>query len=409
MKIITIDLACIGTFQNSSLSPTRIASVSLRNVYKCLHRTFHLIGVFSFFLWNSFRLSIFISSTNRGYSSYKMQGNRGGRDPFFDFGDPFGGFGGQRSLLPSFFGGRDPFNDPFFTRPFGGMFESSFFGPTRNPFTDMHTSHFIEHQVPQPNKSRGPIIEELNLYDEREDDKEEKKDNPTKHGRSSKEPYVEDPDDEADARSKQMQYRNDFNRVNNVRTQPQTHSFTFQSSTVTYGGANGAYYTSSRTKRTGSDGLTIEESKEADTATRQAAHRIARGIHDKGHFVTRKLNSDGRVDTVQTLHNLNEEELSGFEEAWKANTRKHLPGWTEGLNVHDSMGSSSGGGNVLASRRGWALPSTEHSEHSGSMKPGSFRSQHSGRIKADGVERAGSNRGRSRAASFNNMDQARRH
>ena len=62
-----------------------------------------------------------------------MQGNRGGGDPFFNFGDPFAGLGGfsgfagQRSLASSFFGGRDPFDDPFFTRPFGGLFEPSIF------------------------------------------------------------------------------------------------------------------------------------------------------------------------------------------------------------------------------------------------------------------------------------------
>jgi hypothetical protein len=57
-----------------------------------------------------------------------MQGGRGGREAFFDSGDLFAsfrGFGGNRSLMPSFFGGRNPFDDPFFTRPFGGMFESS--------------------------------------------------------------------------------------------------------------------------------------------------------------------------------------------------------------------------------------------------------------------------------------------
>ena len=31
------------------------------------------------------------------------------------------------------------------------------------------------------------------------------------------------------------------------------------------------------------------------------------------------------------------DELSGFEEAWKGNARKHLPGWNEGLNMHDGM------------------------------------------------------------------------
>lgn len=131
-----------------------------------------------------------------------MQGGRGGRDPFSDFGDPFagfggfGGFGGQRNLLSSFLGGRDPFDDPFFTRPFGSMFGPSMFGPTGSPFPNMPTG-FIEHQVPQPNRSRGPIIEEINSDDENEGTKE-KKENPRKHGRSSKEPYVVDPDDEGE-------------------------------------------------------------------------------------------------------------------------------------------------------------------------------------------------------------------
>lgn len=78
--------------------------------------------------------------------------------------------------------------------------------------------------------------------------------------------------------------------------------------------------------------VTIEESKQADRTTGQATHRISRGIHDKvnlgnelnsyilfynelvlqlilvvqGHSVTRKLEPDGKVDTVQTLHNLDE-------------------------------------------------------------------------------------------------------
>lgn len=50
-----------------------------------------------------------------------------------------------------------------------------------------------------------------------------------------------------------MLYRNEGNRVDNVRPQSQTYSF--HSSTVTYGGANGAYYTSSSTRRMGGDGV----------------------------------------------------------------------------------------------------------------------------------------------------------
>ncbi|XP_057510004.1 uncharacterized protein LOC130792496 isoform X2 [Actinidia eriantha] len=361
-----------------------------------------------------------------------MQGGRGGRDPFSDFGDPFtsfggfGGFGDHRSLLSSLSGGRDPFDDPFFTRPFGSMFESSIFtspfgrmfessifGPTGNPFTDMYAPRFIESQVPQSNNSRGPIIEELNSDDEKDEDKEEKKGNPRKHGQSSHKPYVEDPDDGVEGtKSKQMQYRNDFNEVNNTHSQPQTHSFNFQSSTVSYGGTNGAYYTSSRTRRTGSDGLTLEESKEADTATGQATHQISRGIHDKGHMVTRKFNSDGKVDTMQTLHNLNEDELSGFEEAWKGNARKHLPGWNEGLNMHDGFTRQYG---PSSSRGGYALPSNERPHKTRSMRSdpveraGPSPSQHSVWMRADFGDRTGFSRGRPRSGGAVNVHQHRRH
>lgn len=154
-----------------------------------------------------------------------MQRGRGGRDPFSDFGDPFagfGGFGGGRSLMSSFFGGRDPFDDPFFTRPFsGGMFESSFFGPpTGSPFANMHQNAFIENQPPQPKRSRGPIIEELNSDDEKEQAAEEKNDNSRKHGRSSNGPVVERPEDEAEGEVCPLFWRYGFffkKKIKNLR------------------------------------------------------------------------------------------------------------------------------------------------------------------------------------------------
>ncbi|XP_038688109.1 uncharacterized protein LOC119987308 isoform X2 [Tripterygium wilfordii] len=273
-----------------------------------------------------------------------MQGGRGGRNPFSGFGDPFAGFGGfgsfgsQRSLMSSFFGGRDPFDDPFFTRPFGGMFESSFFGSGGSPFPGMQPPAFLEHQAAEPMPSRGPIIEEINSDGEKEETDEKIKEKPRKHARSSSEPYVEVPDDEAEGRrNRHLQLRNDFNRITNTESQPQTRSFTFQSSTVTYGSADGAYHTSSKIMRTGSDGVIFEESKEADSATRQASHRLSRGLHNKGHTVMRKLKSDGRVDTRQTLHNLNEGELAGFEEAWEGSAGKHLPGWMANAGSHATV------------------------------------------------------------------------
>ena len=151
-----------------------------------------------------------------------MQGGRGrgGRNPFFEFGDPFAGFGsfgGPGGLMPGFFGGRNPFddpifsspfgggnpfNDPFFTRPFGeGMLGSSFFGPMGNPFVEMRPSGFIGHQgAPEPRQSSGPIIEEINSDDEKEDAVNGRKENPRKHRRLSNGPYVEDPDDVAEGK-----------------------------------------------------------------------------------------------------------------------------------------------------------------------------------------------------------------
>ncbi|KAL3498710.1 hypothetical protein ACH5RR_041442 [Cinchona calisaya] len=370
---------------------------------------------------------------------------QGGRNPFFGFGDPFagggfgdpfasGGFGGQRDLISSFLGGRNPFDDPFFTRPFGGMFESSFFGPNgspfihaqpsgfigpgREPFGGTQPSGFVEQQSSQPSRPRGLIIEELNSDDEK-DEKEgskEKKDNPRKDNRSRKEPLVEDPDDKAEERKrKQMQFKNDYHRGSITQSQPRAHSFTFQSSTVSYGGANGAYYTSSSTRRTGSDGVTFEESKEGNSTTRQATHRMSRGIHDKGHSVTRKLNSDGRVDTMQTLHNLEEAELAGFDERWKGKARKNLPGWSDGQNTQDVIGSGSSIPNE-PNRGGRALPYVGSSHQpANNVRPemgyaaGPSHPQYAGRGRADvGGKSGSSSHVKSRAPDMANMNQARK-
>ncbi|XP_072067863.1 uncharacterized protein [Arachis hypogaea] len=45
--------------------------------------------------------------------------------------------------------------------------------------------------------------------------------------------------------------------------------------------ANGTYYTSSTTRRTGSDGVIFEVAKEADSSIRKVSHRVSKGIHCK--------------------------------------------------------------------------------------------------------------------------------
>ncbi|KAJ6320521.1 hypothetical protein OIU78_015836 [Salix suchowensis] len=290
-----------------------------------------------------------------------MQRERQGRNDLFAAGDPFVNFQGF-GMMPGLFGGRDPFDDPFFTRPFGSMLGSGRFDPPSS----------TSREVSQTNRGKTLVIEELSS-----DEEGEKKDVQTgdeksdhqKHIGSNKEPSVEHPDDYPDDReNKTLNYRSDYNQTEG--TEPRVRSSSFQTCKVTYGGIDGAYYTSTRARRTGSDGLLVEESKEADKTTGQATHRISRGINDKGHSVTRKLNSDGKVDTTQTLHNLNEDELTGFEETWKL--KGQLPsGWSDHFDMHGNRGSRGSEQNGMGSLGVWALPSTKQTRNAGGMESGS--------------------------------------
>ncbi|KAF7102015.1 hypothetical protein CFC21_103210 [Triticum aestivum] len=274
-----------------------------------------------------------------------MQRGRGGRGGLFGFGDPFPAFGGfvpPGNLMSSFFRGSSPFDDPFFTNPSGSLigpslFEQSIFGSSMfGPHTALNGGGF-QQQGPEPSRPKGPVIEELSSDDEDGADAnehdEKKKTNSMKHPRICKEPYVEDSGDEVqdNKRSRHEKFGKEYVRAGTSYQQPQT--YMFQSSTVTYGGPNGACYMSSTTRRSGGDGVTMEESKEADTTSGKATHRIARGIGNKGHALTRKLNCDGKVNTMQTLQNLSEDELAGFEESWQRNAGPCLPGWDPRLNT----------------------------------------------------------------------------
>ncbi|CAL5415160.1 unnamed protein product [Camellia sinensis] len=82
-----------------------------------------------------------------------------------------------------------------------------------------------------------------------------------------------------------------------------------------------------------SERVVLMEINEEDKTVGEALNTISRGVHDKGHSVTMKRTSDGKVDTMQTLHNLNEDELAGFEETWKANAQNLPPDWNSGFNL----------------------------------------------------------------------------
>ncbi|XP_020971973.1 uncharacterized protein LOC107625954 isoform X2 [Arachis ipaensis] len=221
----------------------------------------------------------------------------------YGFGDF--GFGRSMMMMPSVFGSRDPFDDPFFSDPF-----DSFFGPSNR--TTMQQ---------KPSKGKGVVIKELGS-----DDEEGNGDFPDQNiHRSTMEPSVEHPDDDDNEKKQSnVTYKNDHYKVE----PPKSSSSSFQTSRVTYGGVDGAYYTSTRTRRTGTDG---------------------------GHSLLRKLGSDGKLDTKQTLHNLEEDELASFEEAWKGKNMEH--GMKVGFDVHRNQGSS---GSEQNRNQVWAVPSWEN-------------------------------------------------
>ncbi|KAI3681615.1 hypothetical protein L6452_36417 [Arctium lappa] len=262
------------------------------------------------------------------------------------------GFASHESMMSSILGGRDPFDDPFFNRPFESMFGPSIFD-----------THGFSDDFPHPSESssKGLVIEEIDAEDDTNDEGEGGKNGASgvkdnkAHGsaRSGKGPLIEYPDDEEEVK-KDVRFNGNHNRMEG--TKPQTQSISYKK--VTYGGINGAYYTATTTRKSGSDGVVLEDSKEADKTTGRATHRISKGIHDKGHSVTRNLGTDGKVDTVQTLHNLDEDELAGFEQAWKGNADRHIPGWNEEFNSFGRAGSGS------MRPFGLALESADHSHGS---------------------------------------------
>ncbi|KMT00086.1 hypothetical protein BVRB_1g019120 [Beta vulgaris subsp. vulgaris] len=257
-------------------------------------------------------------------------------DPF----DMFGGFGNFGSFDRSTLG-RNLFDDPFFTRPFGHMFPSNGYVPD-SPLV-----------VPPS----GPMIEELGSDDEIEEEMEDNAEEDQRSSRPVNEPYVDHPDDETGDSNDKAKYRTDLNQAGGSQVQ----SCKVHSCKVAYGGVDGVYYTSSATRRMGSDGIIVEDCKEADKRTGEATHRISRGLHDKGHSVTRKLNSDGKVDMLQTLHNLNKDELGSFEEAWKDKGGKHLP---------SDPGSSGSGVNRISDWGRSLLPSTRYMGGTWGSTPG---------------------------------------
>lgn len=260
--------------------------------------------------------------------------------------DSFGSFGFHGSI----FGGKDPFDDPFFSHPRDSLFGSDKISST-SPGNVQPTSRL-----------KGPVIEELDSdAEDAPEDEEHAAGNATW---TNKNPLVEHPEDQGNDHGTNGRSASQIRDVSSIANhnkveadKPQSRSVSFQR--VTYGGINGAYYTATTSHRTGNDGVTWEESKQADRTTGQATHKVSRGIHDKGHSVTRKLASDGKVDTTQSLQNLNEDELEGFEQAWGGIPDSHFHGWSETFDFPRISGPSSIGLGPFGARAGFLDPLRE--------------------------------------------------
>ncbi|KAK9103302.1 hypothetical protein Sjap_020556 [Stephania japonica] len=173
------------------------------------------------------------------------------------------------------------------------MFGTGMFGPRPGFFDDRPA----QPQPPMRNNARGLVIEEINSDEEGEEVENggQRRGNSRKHGRSDKEPLVEGPPtmmmmmNKWKRRTRHMQNWNNYSRQPE-RSQPQTRSFSFQSSTVTYGGPNGRIIPHRPAGGLETMGcvkflpfcfVMVEESKEADSTTRKASHRVSRGLHDR--------------------------------------------------------------------------------------------------------------------------------
>lgn len=100
-------------------------------------------------------------------------------------GDPFGGrFGNFGGFRGSLFGGRDPFDDPFFSRPFEDLLEPP------NTFDSFSNAQ-------KNNGGRGLTIEELPSDEEVEERKDIGSDD-QEHASSVNQPSVEHPEDDSD-------------------------------------------------------------------------------------------------------------------------------------------------------------------------------------------------------------------
>lgn len=219
----------------------------------------------------------------------------------------------------------------------------SFFPHTLSKFFGHDSTSLIGHDNKNNNNdspqhktsssSKGPIIEEVGSDDDIEQVFEDRMRHDHNYDDDNRNPIVEFPEDQDDEDEEKSKSNTRDLKYSTNRNKEEKQSQNVSFKRVTYGGIDGAYY-SETTSHVSNNGMTLEETKKANRSTGEATHKISRGIDDKGHSVFRRLDSDGKVNTTQILHNLNEDDVTGFEKLWKVDADRHLQGW------QDKLGSS---------------------------------------------------------------------
>ncbi|XP_055817449.1 uncharacterized protein LOC129886684 isoform X2 [Solanum dulcamara] len=139
--------------------------------------------------------------------------------------------------MSKLFGGKNPFDDPFFTEPFGVW---------NDPCDG------------QQGARKQITIEELNPQGDGDGGQAQENSEP----------------------------RKDLVVNNKKPSKKANGSHRFSYRRVAYGGLNGMYYTCSEGRMTGPDGVVLAEMKEDDKTIGESLHTISKGIHNKTSLAT---------------------------------------------------------------------------------------------------------------------------
>ncbi|GLI69125.1 hypothetical protein VaNZ11_013680 [Volvox africanus] len=238
-------------------------------------------------------------------------GSMFGNDPFFS--DPFSHMDRMMNTM---------LNDPFFANPLGMG--------TRMP--GVHVAQPVQNQ-----RVRQPVIEEVDDVGH------------TGRTTAQDEPIVEEPDDEPSPQDRAAQRQRRHSPPRQQVVQPHAapmdpfsqllgafggvgagggSSFMISSSSFTSMGPGGMSYQASSTTRVGPGGVRETQAVVRDGRSRTESVTISRGLGDgrQRTLVRTRDGITGREDQLEDLQGLREHEAETFDEHWRHQAERNLPG-----------------------------------------------------------------------------------